>query len=642
MGAGVGAAPEMDRYGGWPAISGAKSGFFGVQKLRDRWWFTTPEGSAFLSRGVEAIQPAPGEPPTQVRRRLAEWGFNTAGPASSPQVRGDGIAYTVVLNLSAPTIAAGARPPGRNFPDVFDPRFERIANEIAGNVCPLHADDPWLLGYYTDEGLQWRGDDGATPGSAGGGGGEDLAAAYFGMPAEAPGKRALVAELKRLYADEVGAFARSWGVPVRSFDDLLAMRELRPGARYKGFVVSRDRAALVALIAARYFEVAKTAIRAHDPKHLLLGCRFARPPGSEALAAMRGRMDAAWVADGPELSPEVLTQMHNDCGLPLLVGPLTVAASAGALVPPSTSAEALGEGPAREYAARVERLAKQAFVVGYAWPRYGRVSATATDAGCELTDGDRRSDTLLATAIAKTNADFYGQASMARLKPTIFDVVGRYDLRRAAEGGIRVDGDLAEWAGAVPMELRPSAYDSEDTGVEATAYLMWDTGAVYIAGQLYDEATAKSTLTAYVGADWVELGAANYCFYVTLQPGAQTVTDGKGRTRPADLVLGRIYARGEGPTTGGDSRGASPGGRSAAMAGGAGSSAAGGRRVAGYTFEARVVVPVPIPEGFVFHFGLALHHYTKDGREVRLSFPYYWSGSSAASCAECIVAGRGR
>jgi len=643
MSATAGAAPEVDRYGGWPAIAGAKTGFFGVQKMRDRWWFTTPEGSAFLSRGIDVIDLASDETPTQVRRRMAKWGFNTAGPGSLPQVRGDGIAYTAALNLSAPTIEAGARPPGRDFPDVFDPRFERIANEIAGNVCPLHADDPWLLGYYTDEGLEWRAKDDAAGGSAGGArGGEDLMAAYFAMPTEAAGKRALVAEIKRLYADDVGAFARAWGLPVKSFDDLLAMRELKPGARYKGFTVSRDRSALLQLIAARYFEVTSAAIRAHDAKHLLLGCRFARPPGCEALAAMRGRMDVASIADGPELSPDVLTQMHNDSGLPLLVAPLVIEVPRGAAAPrqdasrssaqPPGPKEALADAQGREYAARVERLAKQAFVVGYAWPRYGR--GQATDETCALTDSDGEGNALLVAAIAKTNADFYEHASMARLKPTIFEVVGRYELRRAAEGGIRVDGDLKDWASAAPMELRPSAYERDSTGIEASAYLMWDTGAVYVAGQLYDDSVAKSTVTAYVGADWVELGAAGYCFYVTLQPGAQTVTDGKGKTRPADLVVGRVYARGEGPIP--------AGGAGASARGGAAASAAGGRRIAGYAFEARVNVPAPIPEGFIFHFGLALHHYTKDRREVRLSFPYYWSGPNPASCGECIVAGRGQ
>jgi len=610
---GAAASAVLDEYGGWPEIWGRKAGFFGLEKIRDRWWFVTPAGNVFLSKGVDVVVPAPGEKPAEMRQRLAGWGFNTIGQCPE-DARGEGMAHTLLLNLSKPTMEAGAKVPGRNFPDVFDPRFERIADEIGANICSLHADRASLLGYFTDDALEWRGD---GPG--------DLVDAFFAMPAEAPGKRALVSEIRRIYDDKIEGFNSGWGLSLDSFDRLLEMRELKPGIRFQGYAVSRDRAALLTLIAGRYFEVASKAIRAHDTNHLVLGCRFTRPPGPEVLAAMRDRMDVVSIAGGADLTPQVMIQLHSDSGLPLLVCPLGVTAPRGGepgslrkaraarAGTQSTSGSPAAEATAAAYQAQIEELAKQAFVVGYSWPRYADEVLVCGDAvGAPGARGE--ADAPLLARVATTNEGFYMQASFARLKPTLFEVVKRYELRRAAAPGITVDGDLKDWASAMPMELRPSAYEKDASGIEAAAYVMWDAGAVYFAGRLYDSSVEASTATSFVGADWIELGVAMYSFRVTLLPGYQTVTDRRGRTKPADLVIGRIYPRTQ-------------------------TEAATARRVAGYTFEGSIKVSAPIPEGFISRFGLALHHYTRGGREVRLSFPYYWSPSNPNSAAEIIITG---
>ena len=623
----VAAAPALDEYGAWPQAWGRKTGFFGIEKVRDRWWFVAPTGNVFLSKSVDLVTLAPDERPEQVRDRLLGWGFNTVGPGCPEAIRGGGLAYTVLLNLSTPTIEAGAVVPGRNFPDVFDPRFERIANEIAGNICPLHDTNPWLLGYFTDDGLDWRAD---GPG--------DLINGFLAMPAQSPGKQALVAEMKRVYGGDVKRFNTAWGLTLGSLDELSQRTELKPGPRFQGFAVSRDRSALLALIAGRYFDVASAAIRSHDPNHLILGCRFSEPPGPDVLAAMRGKMDVVSVT-GPDVDARVLVQMYADSGLPLLVTPLVVSCApddastsshigASGLAPapgvqdralpqPDGAPAAPADAPADAYDARVGELERQAFAVGCAWPRY----ADAEPGQSNETPGlvNIRGDVYppRVSRVEKSNARFYLQAPLARLKPTLFEVVKRYEIRRAGVQGIKVDGDLKDWGSGMPMDLRASAYESDVRKIEAVAYLMWDSGALYFSGRLYDPFVEASTVTSYVGGDWIELGAGPYQFFVTLMPGNQTVTDKRGRTKPAPLVIGRVYER----------------------PGGAGSDSAGKGRIAGYTFEGQVNVSGPIPEGFVLQFGLALHHYTKGGREVRLSFPYYWSPSNPDSGADAIIAG---
>jgi len=45
-------AGEYDRYGGVLSRAGAKTGEFHVEQINGRWYFVTPEGHAFFSRGA--------------------------------------------------------------------------------------------------------------------------------------------------------------------------------------------------------------------------------------------------------------------------------------------------------------------------------------------------------------------------------------------------------------------------------------------------------------------------------------------------------------------------------------------------------------------------------------------------------------
>ena len=47
---------QRDKYGGTRALRFEATGFFRLEKA-DRWWLVTPEGNAFLSFGINHIQP---------------------------------------------------------------------------------------------------------------------------------------------------------------------------------------------------------------------------------------------------------------------------------------------------------------------------------------------------------------------------------------------------------------------------------------------------------------------------------------------------------------------------------------------------------------------------------------------------------
>ena len=48
---------ELDAYGGFIDIVGERTGFFHTQEIDGRWWLVTPEGSAFLSLGINHYHP---------------------------------------------------------------------------------------------------------------------------------------------------------------------------------------------------------------------------------------------------------------------------------------------------------------------------------------------------------------------------------------------------------------------------------------------------------------------------------------------------------------------------------------------------------------------------------------------------------
>ncbi len=52
-------AAPYDSYGGWSKLKGKKTGFFHTEEMQGRWWLVSPEGNAFISKGVDHVAFAP-------------------------------------------------------------------------------------------------------------------------------------------------------------------------------------------------------------------------------------------------------------------------------------------------------------------------------------------------------------------------------------------------------------------------------------------------------------------------------------------------------------------------------------------------------------------------------------------------------
>ena len=255
-------------------VSFRASGAFRTERDADgRWWLVDPLGRGFLSFGVQSANwqgcydPAhdryayretnikqfgtPEKWAEDTIRKYTDWGFNTLSFGCGSELDGRGVPRIRVAlfgqrmcHLGMPEeywINAEHSPAGSAFPNVFHPRFAEICSLVAKWMCAPYKDDPWTIGYYLDNELAWgRGK--TAPGVP------KPFALFEVCMRKKPGHSARVA-------------AEEW---VRAH-----------GADPAGKVPDEVKRGFLLEIARRYFKTTSEAVRAADPNHLVMGCRFA-------------------------------------------------------------------------------------------------------------------------------------------------------------------------------------------------------------------------------------------------------------------------------------------------------------------------------------------------------------------------------
>jgi hypothetical protein len=308
----------MNRFGGWAAgPRRSATGYFRTEKIDGRWWFVDPEGQLFWSHGINSVGfhvvtpipnrrelfawlPEPGEPlhdgliqrapgrplaanflrANIVRAwgddgldrfrhfthdRLRSWGINTLGGWSdSEMMRQSRTPYT----LTTGTWQANFNQGGSHMqPDPFDPRFERGLRQALANFAWARK-DPWCLGVFIDNELEWP---------------RDLAPMLFAAKADQPAKVAFVDHLRERHGDIV-ALNIAWNCELKDWAALLELRTVPVAMRTETFAADVD--AFYAILAERYFSICQRLMRESLPNHLYLGCRIHRaaPVAMEAAA----------------------------------------------------------------------------------------------------------------------------------------------------------------------------------------------------------------------------------------------------------------------------------------------------------------------------------------------------------------------
>ena len=183
----VGTEPETDVYGGWKIPGTDKpTGFFTVRKIGSRWWMIDPLGNLFLAKSVACLTPGRSDRQKKLLKSrfgtLGKWadeemgfiretGFNSLGAWSAVEtIHGNPnrLPYTVILSplsvYNRRLREAGAEVEGfvktdwagcpYDFPYVFDPEFEKVAEEVLSSAAN-YADDPRLIGYFLGNEIPW-------------------------------------------------------------------------------------------------------------------------------------------------------------------------------------------------------------------------------------------------------------------------------------------------------------------------------------------------------------------------------------------------------------------------------------------------------------------------------------------------------
>jgi hypothetical protein len=252
-------------------------------------WLKTPCGDGFYSIGVnildggypereqagkvyyswKAFAPTLVDWAAETRRRLAAWGFNSAGGWSlSPQQ----LRLPAVIDLEL-----GRRAKFHWF-DPFSPETEARMMALARESVAPFRGSPYRIGYFSDNEVGW------------------WAGALFGFfstkPADNLTKQRWVAMLRQHYGDDWGRFTADFRPPdgVGSWDRLLAARELTT-LRAGGHGIEAVRK-WTGIVAERYYTLAERAIHAADPEALYFGDRLPIYYDAAAVRAMAPHVDA--------------------------------------------------------------------------------------------------------------------------------------------------------------------------------------------------------------------------------------------------------------------------------------------------------------------------------------------------------------
>lgn len=262
------------------------SGFYTVAQRRGSAWLISPAGVPQLLLAVNHIRlvtasaPRTDLAPAYVDQRsaaiitgLKQWGFNALGGDTDADVWHRGLPYIESLDLSRHLQAVAQT----SVFDAYAPSFAAQVEEIVLDACLPRAQDPDLIGYMSDQGLDWDPD--SHP--------DVVLAYYLSLPLQAPGRQRAMDFLRLRYDDDIRPLDRAWGTRARDFTDLQA-----PASPASNPAFVKDAQPFGEQVLVRYLQSAANAIRRADPNHLFLGANLAA--SAQALPLPQSNTALAW------------------------------------------------------------------------------------------------------------------------------------------------------------------------------------------------------------------------------------------------------------------------------------------------------------------------------------------------------------
>jgi len=287
------------------------------------------------------------------------------------------------------------------FPDVFDPEWQKGAEEWVRETTDKHRDDPLLLGYFTDNEIQMHQPLSRSIGIMD----------YFWSPSTA---QELVRWLHERYKGEVEALNRRWSsahhrYQYKRFDDLPADKPTRRG---DDDPVGEDLRDFVRHMVKTYADTIVGLYRKHDPNHLVCSNRFAgqfdvgfadllRPYD---LIACNSYPRSRWgQTEFDEGQLQWLRAMHEKTGRPVIVTEWGVSATDTGLPNYWGRLDTQAE-RAQAYRNVLRQFWSEKYIVGSHWFSWvDSTDAEATNWG--IVDANDRPYRPLAGAMREVNAD---------------------------------------------------------------------------------------------------------------------------------------------------------------------------------------------------------------------------------------------
>jgi hypothetical protein len=255
---------EIDKglniYGGISEPKYQASGFFRTEKINNRWWLIDPAGGRYIHRGLAAVNTIAtpgavaalqatfkdkkgwGDATTKLIADIGFNGFNVTFNTAESNSDYEAMIQAPLKMSSTRILSLMSRygkkrggitsQPGHagypgDCPFIFDQEFETYCKQTC-KVLAKDKDNPWILGYYTDNELPWQ---------------RDLLDKY----------------LKLDEKDQGRIFTEAW---------------VKKNKVNKDKITDSDRDAFLEVAAETYFRITSQAIRENDPNHLILGSRF--------------------------------------------------------------------------------------------------------------------------------------------------------------------------------------------------------------------------------------------------------------------------------------------------------------------------------------------------------------------------------
>ncbi|MGH3183119.1 MAG: hypothetical protein ACRDOE_14630, partial [Streptosporangiaceae bacterium] len=239
------------------------NGYYTVAERGGRAWLVTPAGSPVLVLAlnhvhlISATAPRTDLAPAYVDQRAGQvlsWmqalGFNALGGDADADLWHRGLPYLELLDISHHLQAEQQTP----MVDVYAADFAGQVAALAQAACVPRARDPELIGYFSDDGLDWDPSLHAA----------EMLRYYLKLPLSAPGRQRAMDYLRIRYGSDIRAANRAWGVKARDF---LELSTPAPGGEA---AFAADAAGFANQVLVRYLQTTADAIHAADPNHLYL------------------------------------------------------------------------------------------------------------------------------------------------------------------------------------------------------------------------------------------------------------------------------------------------------------------------------------------------------------------------------------